>query len=143
MSFEHISEPSFLITELRYTLGQLHVQLGDLDASGHRSTGPEGRTVDQILSDMLADERDYQDSYRRLLHLSSDSEHREEALLGQTEFEHARNRTVAILEKAPLEWPAELLALVKEQLGKDRARTTEIAQVRIRLFEHDDPGATE
>ena len=46
MTVDTISEPQFMLTELRYTLGQLHVQVLDLDPETRSKALCEGRSID-------------------------------------------------------------------------------------------------
>ncbi|MGH2443929.1 MAG: hypothetical protein ACRDFX_12310, partial [Chloroflexota bacterium] len=61
-----ISEADFLLTELRYTLGQIHVQVLDLDPDARRAKHGD-ESVDSILAEMLSSERGYQRIYAGLL----------------------------------------------------------------------------
>jgi hypothetical protein len=137
VGYTTVTEPSFLITELRYTLGQLHVQIGDLDAETRRTATCEGRNVDQILAEMLTEERRFQATYQNLLHVSPPKPHREEALIGKNELEVERMRTIALLEQAPSHWPDQLVELVREHVASDRRSTTQLAECRKSLYSHD------
>lgn len=132
-----ISEPAFLLTELRYTLGQLHVQLGDLDASSRQNTEGRERSVEEILDDMIRDENTYQTQYSRMLGVPVPEEGPDEQFRGQSAFERKRAQTVALLEKAEDNWSEELIDCVKQQVSGDRTYTTEIANRRKELFEQD------
>lgn len=147
MTVETISEAQFLLTELRYTLGQLHVQVLDLDAETRATALCEGRSIDGIIEEMLRDEEGYQKRYADLLHSGSAPPQMEENPLPvsdtdapptrETQFEHKRAQTIAILETSGGTWPAGLLETVKEQVQKDRAHTTQIAECRKAFFEAD------
>ena len=142
MALETITEPSFLLTELRYTLGQLHVQALDLDEDARRGATHEGRCIDDTLQDMIRYEREYQAHYAELLHrpVAGGSLEVETTSLpvseaeapGGTEsdFEHLRGGTITILEAAPDPWPQELIDLVREHVSRDRSATTHIAECR-------------
>lgn len=146
---ETISESTFLITELRYTLGQLHVQVLDLDAETRKSLTCGDRSIEQILSDMLEGERRWQDRYAQLLGGSvakpeeSQTEiplpvtAEEETHTVESEFEHRRAQTIAMLEALPEPWPAELVESVKQQVTEDRQLTTSIADCRKAYFAED------
>lgn len=147
MTVETISEAQFLLTELRYTLGQLHVQVLDLDPDTRASDLCEGRSIDGILDELLQDEDAYQQRYCQLLGAAVPDTGRDANPLPVSEtdtpptregrFEHKRAQTIAILESAQGSWTPELLAAVKEQVQKDRARTTDIAECRKAFFEAD------
>jgi hypothetical protein len=147
MTVETISEPQFLLTELRYTLGQLHVQVLDLDAETRAGAPREGRSIDMILDEMLADEDSYQRKYSSLLDAPvpetgaddvplpvSDTESSDTR---EARFEHKRAQTIALLERAGNTWSPQVLELVKEQVQKDRQQTTAIAECRKSYFEAD------
>jgi len=131
-----ISEPAFLLTELRYTLGQLHVQLGDLDES-MRTKGDGGACIDEILDSMVSDEDRYQAHYSRMLNVSVPQEGGDEQFRGHAAFENKRAQTVALLEQVGDNWPAELVDCVREQVAADRKYTTQIADRRKELYEQD------
>jgi hypothetical protein len=136
-----------LLTELRYTLGQLHVQVLDLDAETRTKPLCEGQSVDGILDAMLTDEEQYQRRYSDLIGGTAAPAQTESSPLPvsdtdapptrETQFEHKRAQTIAILERGGTSWTPELLAIVKEQVQKDRMRTTQIAECRKAFFEAD------
>lgn len=138
-----ISEATFLITELRYTLGQLHVQLGEMDRETRAAMMCGDRSAESILQELIASETDYQNKYARLLRVqqpASDEttvriplpirEDDSEDGTGQPEFEQLRSRTIAMLEEAGDNWPDGLVELVKEQVAHDRQHTTDLAECR-------------
>jgi hypothetical protein len=114
-----ISEATFLLTELRYTLGQIHVQIGDLDAETRRSAMCRDRSVESILQDMMASEDRYQEQYAQLLGVDVSSLHAPDQIVplpmneevselpqDQDDFEHNRAKTIALLENAGDNWPS-------------------------------------
>ncbi len=129
-----ISEPTFLLTELRYTLGQLHVQLGDLDEEARDTLACEGRTVNQVLGEMLDQERKYQAKYRQLLNTALVEGDHEAGFVGQNEFERRREETIAMIAQAGDNWPEEMIETVRQQVQGDRAYTTELAECRKAMF---------
>lgn len=144
MVTETISEPQFLVTELHYTLGQLHVQVLDLDAAT-RSEDCDGESVDSILADMIRAEKQYQSEYQRILSTPPSEapsaetvplpiNESEEEPGPEARFEHLRAETIALVQTAPDEWPQELLDLVKKHVADDRERTTQIADCRRQFF---------
>ena len=151
MDTESISEPMFLLTELRYTLGQLHVQLGGLSTDQKPGTGGQ-RNLGDILSDMASTEDRYQAEYAQILNLPASEAGKEEDTIPlpineaeqvpqhQAHLERERAHTIAILERATEPWPADLLEKVKGQVAQDRAFTTEIAEWRKAQFETPDRG---
>jgi hypothetical protein len=145
-----ISEGTFLLTELRYTLGQLHVQLGDMDSRALRETQYNGRSVEQLLRDMIESERRAQAQYAQMLGTTipnpSDTatqvvplpvNESEEEPGPQATFEHLRAQTIDLLAAAGDSWSPELLAAVKQQAAGDRVATTALAECRKQFFEHD------
>lgn len=144
---ELISEAAFLLTELRYTLGQLHVQVLDLDDETRRTAQCNGKSIEEMLTGLMSSERDYQQRYIQMLHLSpaesAASDERiplpvnetDESLGKETSFEHERARTIHILERGGEQWPPELIALVQEQVANDRQVTTNIAECRRSFLE--------
>ena len=149
MGLETISESTFLLTELRYTLGQLHVQVLDLDPEARKQIACGDRSIDQILSEMVESEDRWQARYAELLDASAmrdDSQEiaiplpvdAEEEIPGiEATFEHKRAKTIALLERANTPWPHDLLDAVKQQIAEDRKLTTEIAECRKEYFIHD------
>jgi hypothetical protein len=149
MGLPTISESAFLLTELRYTLGQLHVQVLDLDAETRNKILCGDRTIDQTLSDMVASEGQWQTKYAQMLRIaapgsdSSDAEvplpvNADDEQPGvETVFEHKRAQTIAMLEKVSGDWPEELLDAVKQQVAEDRRLTTDIAECRKTYFAQD------
>jgi len=135
---EAISEPQFLLTELRYTLGQLNVQLGDLTTRQEQEGGALHPSVREILDTMTRAERKYQEQYSRLTGVGLP-----EKVPVQDEgspaagFEQLRIGTIALLEQAQPEWTPELIEAVRQQVADDRQRTTLIAEERKRIFESD------
>jgi hypothetical protein len=148
VGLETISESTFLLTELRYTLGQLHVQVLDLDP-GTRQTAMCGeRSIEQILLDLLESEAKWQTHYSEILHTKPQSSaHDTEVPLPvnsddqqrsvENTFEHRRAQTIAMLERAGEPWPQELTDAVKQQIGEDRRITTDIAECRKTHFNQD------
>lgn len=143
-----ITEAQFLLTELQYTLGQLHVQLTDLDEETRQGSMCGDRSVEQVLQDMSDSEREYQSQYARLLSLPSTSgESADHVALpvsdeveqpgAQTTFEQLRTRTLEMLQGTEAAWTQEVLDLVKQQVSVDRMETTQIAECRKTLFEGD------
>jgi hypothetical protein len=143
-----ITEAQFLLTELQYTLGQLHVQLADMDA-GTRQRGMCGdRTIEQVVSDLSESEMSYQSQYARLLNLTAPSNETSDHIAlpvsddmeqpgSQTRFEHLRTHTIELLHGTDAQWTQEVLDLVKKQVAEDRAQTTQIAECRKTIFEGD------
>lgn len=140
-----ITEAQFLLTELQYTLGQLHVQLADMgqDAMQHGMCGD--RTIEQVVLDLCESERTYQSKYARLLNLStSDGDTSDHIALpisdvseqptAQSRFEHLRTRTIELLQGTEDAWTQEVLDLVKQQVSEDRTETTQIAECRKSTF---------
>jgi hypothetical protein len=132
-----ISEQAFLLTELRYTLGQLHVQLSGLSSDMRTQNLCDGRTIDQVVQEMVTEEVRYQREYASILNLAVAEGHQEQGFVGQDEFERRREQTVAMLEKIGEDWPQRLTDLVKEQVAHDRKSTTEIAECRKSIFAED------
>jgi hypothetical protein len=55
----------------------------------------------------------------------------------QNDFEHNRAQTIALLEEAGDNWPADLLDLVRQHVAEDRRHTTDLAECRMKYFETD------
>lgn len=143
-----ISEAQFLLTELQYTLGQLHVQLGDLDAETRRTALCGDRSIEQVVSDLVESEKRYQGQYARLLGLPPAGESEADHIAlpvddavqqpgAQASFEHMRTRTIEMLSRAEDKWSPEVLELVKRQVAEDRHETTQIAECRKQVFVED------
>ncbi|HEX6506596.1 MAG TPA: hypothetical protein VF221_03100 [Chloroflexota bacterium] len=143
-----ITEAQFLLTELQYTLGQLHVQLADMDPDTRAATMCGDRSIEQVLSDLLTSESEYQAQYARLLgldlpaqqdidHIALPVDDDIEQPGSQTTFEHMRTQTIELLRRAGDNWSQEVLDLVKRQVSEDRTQTTQIAECRKQLFEED------
>jgi hypothetical protein len=143
-----ISEATFLLTELRYTLGQIHVQIGDLDESARGSVLCGDRSVADILREMRESEDRYQEQYASLLGVDPNAiaEDAFEAPLpinqvvtemtgeGRT-FEQRRGRTVAMLQSAGDEWSQEVRDLARKQVADDHTSTEALAECRRNRFE--------
>lgn len=130
------SERDFLLTELRYTLGQLHVQLGDLGSNLRAGEESTDRTVFQVVASMIEDEGKYQVQYARMLNVSAPADEGGEET-GEEAFVTKREQTLVMLEQVPEPWSQELIASVQQQVANDRMHTTVIADLRKGLFEQD------
>lgn len=135
MTHDYISEPAFLIVELRYTLGQLEVQLGDPDLDRSAAAPSGDRTVSRILGGMLRYEQEYQARYARLLRCSPPPDEPGAGMTRSRELAWRRARTIAMLEQAGDDWPQPLLDAVKQQVGDDRRHVTKIAEHRIEMLD--------
>lgn len=147
MTANTISEAEFLLTELRYTLGQLHVQVLDLDAETRKSALCGDRSIEQILQDLVQQEETFQGRYADLMRTSAPegsgtdqpvplpTSQAEETSGTESTFEHLRAQTIAMLEGTGGTWPPALLEAVKDQVAADRKATTEIAECRKQYFE--------
>ena len=142
-----ITEAQFLMTELQYTLGQLHVQLADMDVESMRRSMCGDRSVEQVVLDLCTSEAEYQSQYARLLtveaaagtsdHVALPISDESEQLSAQSQFEHLRTRTIEMLQGTEGKWTQEVLDLVKRQVSEDRTETTQIAECRKSNFEGD------
>ena len=143
-----ITEAQFLLTELQYTLGQLHVQLADLDAEALKRGRCGDRTIEQVLTDLNDSEAAYQAQYARILGVAAPAESAESHVAlpvaddvgddsWQANFERRRTQTIDLLTGRDADWTQELLDLVKQQVSEDRKQTTQIADCRKTLFEGD------
>ncbi|HZS94596.1 MAG TPA: hypothetical protein VFA78_07355 [Chloroflexota bacterium] len=132
MSEEPTSEQTFLLSELRYSIGQLHVQLGNLEPGSLDQAPPGHPTINSILDTLIQREKSQQATYARMLNLPAPSE---ESVEGDREevFDTLRDRTIALLEQAPSPWPRELIDAVQQQVSNDRQSATEIAERRTEL----------
>jgi hypothetical protein len=147
MTSDTISEAQFLLTELRYTLGQLHVQVLDLDEKARESVICGDRSIEDILDEMERKEDEALGRYSELVGTRADAAapvenllpvgETEEAVGHEGEFEQKRARTIALLEGAGEAWPPELVDAVRQQVQEDRKYTTEIAECRRAYFERD------
>lgn len=144
MAMNTISEAGFLLTELRYTLGQLHVQVLDLDAETRANRSAGGRSIDSILQEMLQQEDRVQQSFAQLLGTGVPRDEPDiplpvnasNATPGlEHSFEAKRSQTIAMLTSAGENWPPDLVDAVKQQVQRDRAYTTEIAECRKAFFD--------
>lgn len=138
MAVNDIPENVFLLTELRYTLGQLHVQLGDLEPH-QRQLERGGRSVNRVLQEMMDRERRFQQEYARATHIPAPGA--QETPRGEEPddetFEKMRLDTITLLEQVE-PWPDSLLDAIKQQVAGDRAAATELAELRQYIFEHPD-----
>lgn len=145
MTSDSISEATFLLTELRYTLGQLHVQVLDLDTAQRAQETASGRSVNTVLRDMAGAEATYQERIRGMAGTepAPDDDHPDIPLpISNAEaddgreygFEHQRARTIAMLEALGDTWPSGLVELVREQVRHDRQLTGELATLRMSLY---------
>jgi hypothetical protein len=140
-----ITEAQFLLTELQYTLGQLHVQLANMDAESMRRLMCGDRNIEQVMSDLCESEIAYQTQYAQLLDLEVPADAGEHIALpvsdesvqpgSQSRFEHLRTRTIELLDGTETRWTQEVLDLVKRQVSEDRSQTTQIAECRKSNFE--------
>lgn len=147
MGQDTISEEAFLLTELQYTLGQLHVQVLDLDQEVRREPiGEQNRSVDDILAAMIDAEKRYQGQYMQLLHTSGTPqtddiplpvEANEEVPSRENTFEHLRAETIEMLKAGGANWTPALLEMVRQQVADDRRATTEIAEARTAYYEQE------
>lgn len=135
---DSISEPTFLITELRYTLGQLNAQLGDLTARQAASSPGTAPSAHQVLSAMVQSEQQYQEQYSRLAGIPLPAKVPvQDAGSPAAAFERMRIGTIAMLEQIQGDWLPELSNLVRQQVADDRQRATQIADDRKAVFESD------
>jgi hypothetical protein len=145
-----ISESTFLLTELRYTLGQIHVQIGDMDEKARGMALYGDRTISDILAEMQSTEDEYQEKYGAMLGVDVASLHPSEQIVplpisdevdenaeDQNSFEHNRAQTIAMLEGAGDAWPPALVDLVRRHVSADRTHTTQLAECRKQYFETD------
>ena len=142
-----ITEAQFLMTELKYTLGQLHVQLADMGTDTMRRSMCGNRSVEQVVLDLCSSETEYQYQYARLLnlevtdgagdHIALPISDEAEQPSAQSRFEHLRTRTIELLQGTEGRWNQEVLDLVKRQVAQDRTQTTAIAECRKSNFEGD------
>lgn len=133
-----ISESSFLLTELRYTLGQLQVQLADVDSSTtNQATVDIYGRIHDILRGMAEYETRYQTRYNEMTQAQVPPETSELPAEPQSVFESRREQTIALLEQVREPWPDSLLEVVRGHVAEDRQCTTAIAEERKALFEQD------
>lgn len=127
-----------MITELRYTLGQLNTQLGDLTTVQEARGTSETPAIYQVLEAMTESERKYQEQYSRMLGVPiPENVPVQDAGSPAGQFERLRIGTITMLEQVEGEWPDQLRELVRQQVSEDRQRTTQIAGDRKAIFEHD------
>lgn len=143
-----ITEAQFLITELQYTLGQLHVQLADLDAVTREQAMCGDRTIDQVIRDLSVSEVAHQLQYAQLLDVDASARQTSEHVAlpinddseqpdPQSKFEHLRTRTIELLQGTEADWTQAVLDLVRQQVIHDREQATQIAECRKTAFEDD------
>lgn len=137
MSTDSISEPTFLLTELRYTLGQLNTQLGDVNAKQEQQSPGGAPSIDAVLQDMAQAERKCQQQYEKLTGIPARELPIADSGSPAEAFEKLRLGTITQLEQVGSTWPAQLVEAVRQQIAEDRRRTTQIANERRNLFEHD------
>lgn len=138
MCADTISEPAFLITELRYTLGQLNAQLGDISNRQEAGGTTERPSIYQVLEAMQQSERRYQEQYGRMTGIAVPEDAPVQDTGSPAEaFERRRIATIAMLEQIEGEWPDTLVELVRQQVAEDRQHTTQIANDRKVIFEND------
>ncbi len=138
MCAEAISQPQFLLTELRYTLGQLNAQLGGLTRQQETEGSGIVPSVQEILDTMTRNETKYQEQYSRLTGVPiPEKVPVQDAGNPAAEFERMRIGTIAMLEQIQPDWPDQLMEAVRQQVADDRQRTTLIANDRKRIFEGD------
>lgn len=129
-----VSEPAFLLIELRYTLDQLRVQL---DSATVEPAPVTEERVDGILADMLDYEAAYRSRYADKLDAPL-SEQRSDGLQDRhAAFAMLRLHTIELLQAVPEPWPDELLNLVREHVMDDRKHVTHIAEQRPEVAERD------
>lgn len=129
LDFERITEPAFLLVELRYTAGQVLAQLGHLNNEQRASPGCDGQSVDSILSAMVQAEENYQTEYQRLFPGFGFNSSDESSQPMEVAFSQARTQTVVQLSVVAEPWGPELVDLVKQHLTHDRRLITDLAQV--------------
>lgn len=138
MCADTISEPAFLITELRYTLGQLNAQLGDISSRQEAGGTDDRPSIYQVLEAMQRSERAYQEKYRRMTGVAIPEDAPvQDAGSPAAAFERLRIATITMLEQVEGEWPDTLRELVRQQVAEDRQRTTQIANDRKVIFDTD------
>lgn len=136
MTIEDTPESTFLVTELRYTLGQLHVQLGDL-LPDQRTGAYNGTSVNDVLRSLIHAEAPFQQRLAQMLGTEAPATSASAAAEpSDADFEQARLATIAMLERAPTPWPPQLTELVRAQVDDDRQKTTQLAELRTRIFSH-------
>lgn len=131
-----VSEPTFLLSELRYTIGQIHVQLGSIEPAALEPTGKGSRGAEQILGDLVTREAKCQAQYARLLGMQTPQP---EQTGGdkEAEFDKARNQTIGMLDQVEGDWSPELVDAVRQQVADDRKCATAIAELRGKAFDED------
>jgi|SRR5579875_831044 len=129
MNEEPISQQEFLLSELRYSIGQLHVQLGNLHPDSLGDAPPGKPSINDILDALITRERNSQSEYARLLKLPTPIEP-EPAGDREAVFDALRDQTIALLQQGPAAWGQELIDAVQEQVRSDRQSATEIAERR-------------
>lgn len=132
-----ISEPAFLLTELRYTIGQVYVQTEGLDSAARKAVHYEGRDVDQILSAMVDGEAGYRNQYSHLLKVSVPGAPDNPSSSLEADFEGERLATVALLDGVAEPWTPQLLDIVRQQIAEDRLHATQLAECRKAHLERD------
>lgn len=138
MCADTISEPTFLITELRYTLGQLNAQLGDLTTRQETRGTNDTPSIEQVLGAMAQSEQKYQERYHRLTGIAIPEQAPvQDAGSPAAAFERLRIATITMLEQIEGEWPDPLRERVRQQVAEDRQRTTQIAGDRKAIFDND------
>lgn len=138
MCADTISEPTFLITELRYTLGQLNTQLGDISSRQEAAGTVDRPSIYQVLEAMQQSERAYQERYSRMTGVPiPDDAPVQDAGSPAAPFERLRIATITMLEQVEGEWPDALKESVRQQVAEDRQHATQIANDRKVIFEND------
>lgn len=138
MCADTISEPTFLITELRYTLGQLNAQLGDITTRQESRGTSDKPSIDQVLEAMLQSEQKYQEQYSGMTGVAiPENVPVQDAGSPAAAFERMRIGTITMLEQVEGEWPESLRDRVRQHIAEDRQHTTQIAVDREGIFEND------
>ncbi|MGI8824772.1 MAG: hypothetical protein ACR2JC_03850 [Chloroflexota bacterium] len=134
MNGQYISESTFLLIELRYTAGQLRVQIDNVRAE-LPSASPNEDEAGRVLARMIEDEGKYQAQYVRILGRQCPNQHRGEDEDPFAVFAGRRAQTLDMLEAVPEPWHDDLLALVRRHVSQDRRQATEIADQRRSEFD--------
>lgn len=136
MEKNRVSQESFLLTELLYTVSQLQVQLGALKASAEGAGEVSFGHAVSIVEGMIEAEERYRAQFAGILNVEIQQSEPKQGY-GPEGFRSQREETVALLERVQKPWPRSLFEAVREVAANDRSQTTAIAQHRSRLLELD------
>ncbi|GAC1466570.1 MAG: hypothetical protein PVSMB7_12110 [Chloroflexota bacterium] len=137
MTDSTISEATFLLSELHYTLAQLDVQLA-MRQTEQSDEGVAAQRIHQIVARMQEDEHAFQSRYAALLAVDLPADPVIAPGDEAATFSILRGLTLNMFGTGGSAPEGQLVELMREQVALDRKHMTEIADQRAGVLQRDD-----